>query len=64
MRKAARIVEAMHQRIVDKVEVGMRKCDLVAEIYDAGTRGVEGSAATIRRSCRCCPRARMPPRRT
>ena len=36
MRKAARIVEAMHQRIVDKVEVGMRKCDLVAEIYDAG----------------------------
>ena len=42
MRKAARIVEAMHQRIVDKVEVGMRKCDLVAEIYDAGTRGVDG----------------------
>ncbi len=42
MRKAARIVEAMHQRILDKVEVGMRKCDLVAEIYDAGTRGVDG----------------------
>jgi ectoine hydrolase len=42
MRKAARIVEAMHGRIVDKVEVGMRKCDLVAEIYDAGTRGVDG----------------------
>ena len=42
MRKAARIVEAMHQRIVDKVEPGMRKCDLVAEIYDAGTRGVDG----------------------
>ena len=42
MRKAARIVEAMHQRIVDKIEVGMRKCDLVAEIYDAGTRGVDG----------------------
>ena len=41
MRKAARIVEAMHARIVDKVEVGMRKCDLVAEIYDAGIRGVE-----------------------
>ena len=43
MRKAARIVEAMHARIVDKVEVGMRKCDLVAEIYDAGTRGVPGA---------------------
>ena len=42
MRIAARIVETMHQRIVDKIEVGMRKCDLVAEIYDAGTRGVEG----------------------
>jgi ectoine hydrolase len=42
MRKAARIVEAMHQRIFDKVEVGMRKNDLVAEIYDAGTRGVDG----------------------
>jgi ectoine hydrolase len=42
MRKAARIVEAMHRRIVDKVEIGMRKCDLVAEIYDAGTRGVDG----------------------
>jgi ectoine hydrolase len=42
MSKAARIVEAMHKRIVDKVEIGMRKCDLVAEIYDAGTRGVDG----------------------
>jgi len=41
MRKAARIVEAMHARIFEKVEVGMRKCDLVAEIYDAGIRGVE-----------------------
>jgi ectoine hydrolase len=42
MRKAARIVEAMHQRIFDRIEIGMRKCDLVAEIYDAGTRGVDG----------------------
>ncbi len=42
MRKAARIVEAMHQRIVDKVEPGIRKCDLVAEIYDAGIRGTDG----------------------
>ena len=43
MRKAARIVEAMHARIVDKIEVDMRKCDLVAEIYDAGMRGVDGT---------------------
>lgn len=42
MRNAARIVEAMHARIFERIEVGMRKCDLVAEIYDAGTRGVAG----------------------
>ncbi|NDW05933.1 ectoine hydrolase DoeA [Jiella pacifica] len=42
MRIAGRIVGAMHQRIVDRIEPGMRKCDLVAEIYDAGTRGVDG----------------------
>ncbi|MCG6114277.1 MAG: ectoine hydrolase DoeA [Mesorhizobium sp.] len=47
MRNAARIVEAMHARILDKVEVGMRKCDLVAEIYDAGIRGVEGPEGRI-----------------
>jgi len=38
MRTAARIVERMHQRIADKAEPGMRKCDLAAEIYDAGLR--------------------------
>jgi len=42
MRRAGRIVAAMHERILDKVEPGMRKCDLVAEIYDAGIRGVNG----------------------
>jgi len=42
MRRAARIVEAMHQRIFDKIEPGMRKCDLVAEIYDVAIRGVDG----------------------
>src|SRR6185312_3886141 len=41
MRRAARIVEAMHARIRETAEVGMRKCDLVAEIYDAGLRGVD-----------------------
>lgn len=43
MRTAARIVEAMHRRIAEVVEPGLRKCDLVAEIYDAGIRGVEGA---------------------
>ncbi len=42
MRKAGRIVEAMHRRIVETIEPGMRKNDLVAEIYDAGIRGVDG----------------------
>lgn len=41
MRIGGKIVENMHARIADKVEVGMRKCDLVAEIYDAGIRGTE-----------------------
>lgn len=41
MRTAARIVEKMHARIAEKIEPGMRKCDLVAEIYDAGIRGTE-----------------------
>lgn len=43
MRTAARIVEKMHQRISEKIEPGMRKCDLVAEIYDAAIRGVDGA---------------------
>ena len=42
MRKAARIVEAMHARIAATVRPGIRKCDLVAEIYDAGIRGADG----------------------
>jgi ectoine hydrolase len=42
MRIAARIVEAMHLRIANTIEPGMRKCDLVADIYDAAIRGVEG----------------------
>jgi ectoine hydrolase len=42
MRVAARIVEAMHTRIVETIEPGMRKNDLVAEILDAGIRGVAG----------------------
>ncbi len=40
MRIAGRIVEKMHQRIWDTVRPGIRKCDLVAEIYDASIRGV------------------------
>jgi ectoine hydrolase len=39
MRRAARIVEAMHVRIAETARPGLRKCDLVAEIFDAGIRG-------------------------
>jgi len=42
MRNAARIVEAMHQRVVEVIEPGTRKNDLVAEIYDAAIRGIDG----------------------
>jgi ectoine hydrolase len=42
MRRAGRIVSRMHARIAEKIETGMRKCDLVAEIYDAGIRGDDG----------------------
>ena len=38
MRIAGRIVGRMHERIFEKAEPGLRKCDLAAEIYDAGLR--------------------------
>ena len=38
MRNAGKIVERMHARIAELVEPGIRKCDLVAEIYDAALR--------------------------
>ena len=41
MRNAARIVEKMHARILEVIEPGMRKNELVAEIYHAAIIGVE-----------------------
>lgn len=41
MRKASRIVEKMHARIFEVMEPGMRKNDLVAEIYHSGITGTE-----------------------
>lgn len=38
MRRAAKLVERMHKRIADHLKPGLRKCDLVAEIYDASLR--------------------------
>jgi ectoine hydrolase len=42
MRRAARITEAMHRRILEVAEPGMPKNALVAEIQRAGTLGAEG----------------------
>ncbi len=42
MRRAAGIVEAMHGHILNVAEPGMRKNDLVAEIYASGIRGANG----------------------
>jgi ectoine hydrolase len=42
MGRAARIVEAMHERIREVAEPGLRKCDIVAEILNTGVRGVDG----------------------
>ena len=43
MRRAARIVEAMHTRILETVEPGLRKNELVAEIYHAAITGASAS---------------------
>jgi len=42
MRRAARIVEAMHARILEVAAPGLRKNDLIAEIYATAMRGADG----------------------
>lgn len=42
MRRAARIVERMHSVIREKAEIGMRKNELIADIYHASVLGVDG----------------------
>src|SRR5918994_7373416 len=42
MRRAARIVEAMHARILELIEPGLPKHELVAEIYRTAIRGAGG----------------------
>ncbi len=42
MRIAARIVEQIHRRVIEIVRPGMRKNDLVAEIYHAAITGADG----------------------
>ena len=42
MRIAARIVEKMHDKILEVIEPGMRKNELVAQIYSTAIMGAEG----------------------
>lgn len=42
MRRAARIVEHAMDRVIERIEPGMRKNDLVADIYGDLIRGAEG----------------------
>jgi ectoine hydrolase len=42
MRRAARIVEAMHARILELLEPGLPKNRLIAEIYHTGITGADG----------------------
>ena len=42
MRRAARIVESMHDRIRETIEPGIRKNELVAEILHASAMGADG----------------------
>lgn len=42
MRRAAKIVEKMHKVILDRADPGMKKNQLVAEIYHAAITGVDG----------------------
>lgn len=41
MRRAARIVEAMHHTAAEIADVGVRKCDIAAALLKTGTSGVE-----------------------
>lgn len=56
MKEAGRIVGAMHQRIRETIRPGLPKHELVAEIYDAGLRGVDGLGGIIRQLFHCCHR--------
>ncbi|MCG8594110.1 MAG: ectoine hydrolase DoeA [Kiloniellales bacterium] len=47
MRRAARIVERMHHAICESIRPGLRKNELVAEIYRSGLRGAEDEAGAF-----------------
>lgn len=42
MRAAEKIATAMHQRVIEVLRPGVKQSEVVAEIYDTATRGVDG----------------------
>jgi len=42
MKIAGKITSKIHQKILDVAEVGVRKCDVVAQIYETAIMGVDG----------------------
>ena len=42
MRRAARIVECMHETILERAEPGLKKNELVADIYHTAIKGADG----------------------
>ena len=64
MRIAARIVEKMHDKILEVIEPGMRRTSWWRRSTRPRSSVPRATAATIRRSCRCCPPAPTPRRRT
>ncbi|MCG8633406.1 MAG: M24 family metallopeptidase [Desulfobacterales bacterium] len=39
MKKAGKLAEKIHQTALDAVEIGVRQCDVIAKIYEAGVSG-------------------------
>lgn len=43
MRRAARIVEKMHEKIIERVEPGLKKNELIAEVFHTAIMGADGN---------------------
>lgn len=63
IRRAAKISEKIIDGLVERVEPGVPKNEVVAEVYRDALRGADGHWGITPPSCRCCPRAPTPRRR-
>ena len=64
IRKAGGISQKIVEGLMERVEPGIPKNEVVAEIYRDAIRAPTGFGATIRPLCRCCRRGQTRPRRT